>query len=205
MRSLFALLAIALLGVGVGACGGTSHASNRYLNDGDHDPIGDEDGDNSSDTDNDAPRDYQPVINESGRYHDADDSMTLAYGHAAGPADTRAVVALVKRYYAAAAAGDGKSACSMILPSLVKAVPEDYGKLGPQYLHGGKTCEAVLSLLFEHFHSKLAAPIGVTGVRIEGKQAYALLGSATMSASYITVQREHGAWTINQLLGSTLQ
>jgi hypothetical protein len=205
MRALLALLAMALLSVGAGACGDTSHASNRYLNDGDHDPIGDEDGDNNADNDNDVSLDYKPVTNEGGNYHDADDSMTLAYGHAAGPVDTRAVAALVKRYYAAAAAGDGKGACSMLLPSLAKAAPEDYGEFGPQYLRGGKTCEAVLSLLFEHFHNTLTAPVGVTGVRVEGNQAHALVGSATMSASYITLQRERGVWALNELLGNTLQ
>jgi hypothetical protein len=239
VRSLFVLVAVALLSAGVGACSGagknTSSARHRpsgemvyssvpagsdagatsrlpadrssrtYLNDGDSDRIGDADGDNRGDVDNDAPWDYKPEIDESARYHDGDDGSTLAYGHPAGVADEQAVTAIVKRFYVVAAAGDGERACAMLIPSLAKAVPVDYGRApGPSYLRGGKTCPAVMALLFMHSRRELSGPATVTGVLVNRDQAYALLGSSTMSASYITLQRQHGAWMINELLGSAL-
>jgi hypothetical protein len=181
-----------------------AHRSTQpYLNDGDQDGIGDEDGDNNSDIDNDAALDYK--TDENGKYRDGDDADTLVYGQTAGATDRQAITAVVKRYYAAATAGDGQRACAMIIPSLVKAVPEDYGQLGPSYLRGGKTCQAVMARLFSHFHSELTAPVAVTGALVNGDHALALLGSARMPASYITLQRQRGGWTINALLGNALR
>jgi hypothetical protein len=226
MRYLLALFAIALISVVATACGGAdkpvgssfsrpslagntpkrgisydTHQSGPYRNDGDQDLIGDEDGDNRNDNDNDAPWDYKSEVNENGYYHDADDATRLKFGHNAGEADRRAITALVKRYYAGAAAGDGQTACSILIPSLAYAVPLDYGKLGPAYLRAGKTCRAVMALFFKHSHDELSAPVAVTGVRIDGNHALALLGSSTMPAGYITLQRDHRVWTVNELLG----
>jgi hypothetical protein len=216
MRLVLALLATALLGVGVTACG---HASNGggpvsyssstspggYLNDGDKERVGDSDGDNRADNDNDPsvdnlPSDYKPGENNS--YHDTDDSGSLNYGRAASAVQERAVAAVVERYYAAAAAGDGAGACAQLRPGLAKAVPSDYGQLGPSYLRGGRTCAAVMILLFKHYNKQLAAPVAVTGVRVAGQLAYALLGSTVTPASYIIVQREGSTWKVAQLLGT---
>jgi hypothetical protein len=219
MRLLFVLLGGLLVSVGVGACGGTrtstgvpavagaspARATGPYLNDGDHDRIGDEDGDNNGDTDNDAPWDYKHERNDNGDYHDRDDGATLSLGHAADAATRRAITALVKRYYAAAAVEDGRRACSMLPPELAKAVPLDWGgSNGPEYLRGQKTCQAVMVLLFKHSHDQLSAPVTVTGVQLNGNSAYAFVGSATMPAGYLIVQRQHGAWAIVALLGNVL-
>jgi hypothetical protein len=235
MKSPLALLAIALLGLGATACGGTgkgAHAasqstatavtsggapamavpsaisSQRYLNDGDAEKVNDGDMDNRNgnheDHDADSSEEYEETY-DNNRYHDSDDSSILAYGHAAGAAKKRAIAAAVKRYYMAAAAGDGATACSMLVSSIARAAPEDYGQApGPAYLRGAKTCAAVMSLLFKHDHSQLTGMIAVTGVRVEGNQARALLGSTTMPAGYISVERERGAWKIDALLGGAL-
>jgi hypothetical protein len=226
MRSLAAFVA-ALIGVAVIGCGGASrherwasHAaaavadgapkgavltttpSGPYLNDGDHDVADDADGDNKRDNDRDPWLDYKPEEKDS-RYHDADDRSLFAYGSAVSPVEERAVAAVVERYYAMAAAGDGAGACGLLNPSLAGAVPVDYGRNGPSYLRAGKTCAAVLALLFRHYHRQLAAPVAVTGVRVSGGgQAYAQLGSTTMPASYTVVQREGGVWRLTQLLAN---
>jgi ketosteroid isomerase-like protein len=210
MKPLLPLLAVVtLLSFGASACGGAgksgepvSHVSSsaaaasgaatrsaiaadtaserRYLNDDDGDIGG---------------------AGENSGYRDADDGTSFSYAHTANAADEQTIAATVKRYYAIAAAGDGQRACSMLMPSLVRAVPLDYGRLGPPYLRGAKTCRTVLALLFRHLHSGLSAPIAVTGVLVDGDHAYALLGSAKTPAGYITLQREHGAWKIAVLLG----
>lgn len=123
------------------------------------------------------------------------------YGYAPSAADTRAVTAVVKRYYALATAGDANRACSMISPEWVKAIPVDYGQFGSPYLRGAKTCQAVLSRMFRHNHGELTAPVEVTGVLAKGIRAYAVLNSTTMPASIIPVVHQHGVWLIDAPLG----
>jgi hypothetical protein len=174
----------------------------KYLNDGDHDVLGDDDGDNSSDVDRDASLDYQ--ADENKRYHDNDDVSDLSHGHVATAADVRAVTPVVQRYYAIARAGNGAAACSQLIPSLAKAVPLDYGRFGAAYLHAGKTCPAVMDLLFKHFRRQLVAPVHVTEVLVKEDRAIALLGSRTMPASATSLERQNGAWIITQILGHSL-
>lgn len=138
-------------------------------------------------------------------YRDRDDSRILAYyGHPASAIVSREVAAVAKRYYAAAAAGDGKRACSMMEPSLVKSIPVVYGQLGASYLRGAKTCPAVMVRMFKHRHHELIAPVTVTGVLEKGKNAYALLGSTRIPASFIGVLHEHGAWMIDRPIGGSI-
>lgn len=127
------------------------------------------------------------------------------YGHPASPSDRHAITTLIKRYYALAAADNAKSACAMLVPGLAKSLPVDYGQLGESYLHGAKTCEAVLSRMFEHSRRELSVPITVNGVFVNGEQAYASLGSTRMPLSIIILTHEHGKWIIAKPLGSRIQ
>jgi hypothetical protein len=127
------------------------------------------------------------------------------YGHPAGVSDRRAIVALVKRYYALAAAGNGKGACSMLIPGLTKSLPVEYGQLGASYLRGAKTCEAVLSRLFKHSHHELSVPVAVVGVFIKGEDAYSPIVSSKMPTSIITLKHEHGVWVISKPLGGRVE
>jgi hypothetical protein len=219
MKTLLLLIVFAVVSLGVLACGDASKGSGStpngpadaaartasqrgLLSDGDADNPRDIDGDGqdgSEDSDDDS------KTPESYTYHDHDDSAILGYGHPAGVADGRAVTAAVKRYYAAAAVHDGATACSLILLSIASSVPETYAqRAGPPYLRGGKTCQAVMTKLFRHLHSRLAGTIEVTGVRVNGDGAEALLGSTTMHASDVMLKREGGTWKFEALLGSTL-
>jgi hypothetical protein len=234
MRLLFALLVVPLLGAGIGACGGGGDGTGPASQTssiitavsgatpttvaGARQPAvrlkGDEDDDDSasrdigsSPYDNDADFDNDRYGDGNKGYYDGDDKPIRAYGQAAGTSDKRALAALVERYYAAAAAGDGAAACSVIDPSFAKAIPEDYGQApGPGYLRGAKTCPAVMTLLFKYFHSQLGGAVEVTGVRVKGDQAFVLLGSTTRPASYLTLKRKGGgAWGIEGLLATPLQ
>ena len=231
LRRLLTVLVILPLGLGAIGCGAT-HSSirststvassgdprgttpsgtpptHRYLNDGDNDPNSDEDFDDrvagKADEDKDSWEDN--IKPENNRYHDKDDIRVMAFGHAANVAEERTIGAIVKRYYAAAVAGDGVRACSMIYSPFAKSVAEDYGRgsAGPRYLRGGTTCQSVMSLLFKHSQSELDASLAVTDVRVEANHALALLGSRSVPASFITLQREHGAWKVAELLGNIL-
>jgi hypothetical protein len=224
MRSLAPLLSLTLAAVVLGACGsGSQRASGgaspaartttadagSYMNDGDKDLVGDADGDEGykvPDVDKDhrldeVPRDYQ--IHENTRYHDADDHGALVRGYPAGAAQQRAVIAAVERYNTAVDSGDGARACSQLTAGLARAVPVDYGQHGPAYVHSAKTCAAVLSLLFEHEHQRLAVPVAVTSVRmLAPSEAHALVGSPGFPASYTILRDERGAWKMAQILAS---
>jgi hypothetical protein len=232
MRLLPGLMAMVLVGICLGACGeanrdahsvpnittpgGTSltdtsstMTTHGYLNDGDAEKFNDHDldnrGGNHDDGDADSSEEYEDTY-DNGGYRDGDDTGMLTYGHAATGHEQRAITPIVTRYFAMARMADGAGTCAMLVPSLAAAVVEDYGRgsAGPSYLRSAKTCPAVMTLLFKHAHRPLAGAVAVTGARVEGDQALALLGSKTMPAGDISVERVGGAWRINSLLGEAL-
>ncbi|HEX5309686.1 MAG TPA: hypothetical protein VFW38_11465 [Solirubrobacteraceae bacterium] len=112
---------------------------------------------------------------------------------------------LFARYYAAAAAGDGAVACSLLTTPIARAAVETYGQgLGPAFLRGSKTCPEVLSRVFRHSHEELAGTARVTAVRIERGHALAFLDSATLRYVYTRARREAGAWRVIPFLGAQL-
>jgi hypothetical protein len=212
MRSLLALFAVGLLSVCLAACGGTSkgagsasHASSNaaatgstplttssttppgsyFKNDGDKDGDDEDRGGKSADND--------------------DRALLAAYGNEAGQADKRAVTTVVKGYYAAAAAGDGAKACSLLATSLAMGLAEGQSQ---SVQSGGKTCAAAVSLLFKQQHQQLAADdvatMVVTGMHVKGNLGLAVLGFKTMPEGEILVEREDRAWKIDALFDSDM-
>jgi hypothetical protein len=234
VRSLIWVSAIALLGAYLTACGGagkgvssvppgTSSAAATPGTPGTPTIIassetpglrglkGDEDDDDTASNrtyntknDNDADYDNDSKAKEPKTYYDSDDGPIRSYGEVANASDSRAIAALVKRYYAAAAAANGARACPLIYSLFAEAIPEDYGRgAGPAYSRGN-TCAVVMSKLFKHNHAQLPAKIVVTAVRVNGNQARALIGSVAAPASYLLLRRERGVWKVDALLGMPL-
>jgi hypothetical protein len=206
LRRVLWLWAVALLGAGVGACGdarthsgsASRTSSSRGVAVAAAVPTtasspgalpGDEDGDEVG-----------------GRgYYDSDDDTIRHFGHVASAADARAIRGLVGRYYAAAAAGDGKGACALTRPLSRETIPEEYGRPpGPPYLRGVSTCARLLSLVFGRFHALLSVPPQVQAVRVEGDHADALVGFRAIAAGLVKARRERGVWEIEGLLASPL-
>ena len=214
-NSISALIAVVWLCVLASGCGGggrpTSTAASSANAPAERSFKGDvEDDDVPSEVattgmDNDVDQDNDRKNLEAG-YRDLDDGVIVGYGRAASPAEARALTALFRRYYAAAAVSDGATACAMLEPAIARAVPADYGRqsAGPPYLRTATTCPGVMSLLFKHFHGQVTAAITVTGVRIKGQEAYVLLGSRTIPAGYVTLRRGGSGWRVVNLLGETL-
>jgi hypothetical protein len=213
MRSVLTLLAIALFSAGVTACGGVSKGTGSVSQTSSgavassSTPVATAPSVASTQPNlkRDRDNDYD---NSSNSYYDKDDSVILGYGHAAGAADRQAVAAVVKRYYAAAAAGDGAKGCSLIYSIYAETIPENYGRppAGPPALRG-KTCAEVMSKVFKQRQPQLAADsatLKVTGARLEGNRGWALMSFKTMPARSILVHRERGAWKIYALLDSEL-
>jgi len=94
----------------------------------------------------------------------------------------------------------------MLYPPFAASVVEDYGRgrSGPAYIRGASTCQAVLALQFEHSRDELAGAIHVTSVGVKGPLALALLGSSTMPAGYINLERTRGVWRVATLIGVPL-
>ena len=154
VKSLLAALAVVLLGAGVSACGGastdahpaSSSVASNSTTDSTTAPA-------PADTKTDGDRDNDII---GAPYDDKNNNRDLNFGHAASAAEQMAIMALVKRYYATALAGDSAKACSIIYSTLAEAVPEDYGQPpGPLYMRGAKTCPTALTLFFKHFHAQL--------------------------------------------------
>jgi hypothetical protein len=155
----------------------------------------------------DADADFDNDYKKQGGYYDRDDGGVRAYGHAAGAAQKGALADLAKRYYAAAATGNGVAACSMLTSTYAKSVAEDYGhgSAGEPYLRAGNTCSEVMALLFQHWHIQLTAPIEVILVRVKGNEALMLVGSKVLPARDLVAQHEaDGGWRLVGLLGITL-
>lgn len=197
-----ALLPVAAsLAITVGACGAAPRASSG---------AGQRKGDESSlevGTTGEPSAD-RPADVDSWRVSGLDKDDRLA-GESPAPLGARsAIVAVVRRYYAAAAERNGRIACSLLIASQARAVPEDYGRPpGPPSL-SGHTCAAVLSKLFAQHGRELAEKsssldVGAVLVGHGAGSVYMRFGKAAAERSMF-VQREDGVWKIVSLLDTAV-
>jgi hypothetical protein len=221
MKSLLALLALGLLAVAMAACGSSNHGAASSL----VSSSGATSHTASVDTTSPAAAPAhvapsttpQPTRRQLEKYdRDEDDYQEVVDDHNPVPpgftpadaADRQAITALVGRYYAAALSGNGARGCSMIQPSLVKAIPLDYGKLGAPYLRRAKgTCPAVMSLMFKHEHRVLAREVPdlhVVRVAVSGTQGVAILRFGLRERG-ITEAREGHVWKVAAVLDGELE
>ena len=176
-----------------------------YDGDDDYSNQGSNDGDNDDST---QPKDRDNDSDSSGKsYFDSDDSSVRGFGHAAGPVEGKRIASLIKRYFAAANAGDGATACSMMVSSIAKSIPEDIGgPAGPLYARG-TTCATVVSRAFEHYHRQLAAHTGtleIADIRVSRSKGVVVLAFEKLPGRQIHVARESGVWKVDALLDAEL-
>jgi hypothetical protein len=140
--------------------------------------------------------------------YDPDDAGTRHYGRAGSVADKRAILPVLRGYYAAAAAGDGARACSLTVPrvgksvNFVDAATEDYSPLPGSPVLRGRGCVVVMSTLSKEHHGELAAEaesLVLTGLRVHSGEALALLGFSTIGECVIALKHENGVWRVNGL------
>jgi hypothetical protein len=130
---------------------------------------------------------------------DVDDGPVVSFGRPAGVADTRAVRALLKRYFAAARAADGSVACSLLYPTIAESIVETVGwSTSPLR---GETCPIVLSKVLRQAHGMFArsASIKLVQLRVKAKRGLALLDVGRKPVRNIVVQRDHEAWKVKTL------
>ncbi len=135
-----------------------------------------------------------------------DNDRNHVFGHAADVANGRAATLLVKRYYAAAAEGNGARACSLDYAVFAESIPEAYGPLSGTPSTSARTCAVVMSNLFRHMHRQLRADnatLRVAAVRVLGNQASVLLSfGGEKPKFYLQLHRERSAWKIDGLLAT---
>ncbi|MGA9876002.1 MAG: hypothetical protein WBQ21_09340 [Solirubrobacteraceae bacterium] len=219
MRLLLALIATVTLAVGILACGGTSKketsparvSSNAATDTNAQTATGSTTTPAatatapSTTTTGDRPKDSNDEDSDS---NSDDDLEVFDFGHAASPAQERTIVALVKHYYAASAAGEGATFCSLTFSLIAEAIVEDYGEAaGPAGLRG-KTCAVVETKALKLEHKQMAqdaATLEVTGARVNGKKGLALLRfGAKAQPRYIPVRLEFGVWKIHAMSDSRM-
>ncbi|MGC2374861.1 MAG: hypothetical protein WA484_13395 [Solirubrobacteraceae bacterium] len=141
---------------------------------------------------------------DSDKYGTEPDNENEMLGHPAGAVEAAAVATLVRRYYAAAATGDGAAACKLMYLPLAESIAEDYGVQSGSPGLRGETCAAVMSKLFKRSHGSLnadSATLKVAAVRVERNRGAARLGfQGKKPGRYLLVHRERGGWKIDMLL-----
>ena len=113
--------------------------------------------------------------------------------------------ASVKRYYLAAAAEDGATACSLLTSALANSVAGGVDRSASSAVGG---CGPSMSLLLRQQHRSLTArepaTMVVIGVYLKGDLGLALLGFRRIPESTILVEREARVWKIDALFDSEL-
>jgi hypothetical protein len=141
---------------------------------------------------------------DSDSYNGEHDNEYELLGRPAGERDARAIAAVVRRYYAAAAHGDGAGACRLIYSTLAESIAQDYGQApGPAYLRGSRTCAAVMSRIFARTRRQLSAKwrtLEMGAIRVDLNLGSAQLGFRPNSPDrYLLMHRERGAWKLDML------
>lgn len=137
--------------------------------------------------------------------HNDDDGEILDYGHAASAADSRAVGALIRRYYRAAAAENGAEGCALLIPALAESVAE---QLSDSAGLRAPDCARALGRLFELEHRKLAgeATVKVVLVRVDGERSLTMLSFANNPAvRQIFARRVDGSWKLREPFDSLVE
>ena len=181
------------------------HQFGDYDDDDYYDNARHHDGDaDDSDRTKDGDGDYD---NSGSGYYDSDDNSVRRFGHMAPTTEAQTIVALVKRYYRAAAAGNGAQACALVYAPLAKTFPEDLAQAGPYYLRGSKTCPIVVSKLFKQNHLQLstyAARLQISDVRILENLGLVVMRFKGLPGRYVEVIRAHGSWWMYSLLDNEM-
>lgn len=206
MKQLLVLAAGAALAAGVAACGGSGGSSHvRDPDDEGPQTVVTTTGPAPLNAKVDADHDNDVGAPNDDRRH----TQILSFGRAASPSERRAITTLVERYYAAALAGEGDRACSLLYLTIAETVPEDDSREPgtPSYLKGQTTCGGVLRALFAHYHAQLAAEapkLKVADVRLVEHHGLVVLRFGALPERQTSVMREGHAWKMSQIYDQEL-
>jgi hypothetical protein len=201
MRWLIALILILpTTAVVTGACGSARQPTRGFVNTPSEDSYREGDDD---DDDREKPR------------SDPDDASVRDYGHPVDAMEKRAIVRLVGRYYAAAAADDGPLACSLIYPpftrgsGIIDALPSNYVPAPGSTVLRGESCAQVATLLFKLNRQQIleeSRGVRVVEARVSATRGYVVLRFKVMPERWLTIERENaGDWRIAAFVDSKMR
>jgi hypothetical protein len=200
MRAPLGLSTLALLSLTLAACGGTEGSDSATSVASSHAP-------SATQTNSSVAGGAKDSNDLDGDANSVDDDLPIVdYGHAASPAEARAIEVAIRSYYAAAAAANDAKACAMLVPNVAEAVPEEVGHPKSSAELSGKTCANVIATLFGEDHRRLAselASLRVTRARVQGDKGLAILSfTTTPEPRKMPVRREGGVWKMREVLDS---
>lgn len=131
----------------------------------------------------------------------SDDRIIIGrYPHEADAVDKRTIIATVKRYYAAALAGEGYAICSIIDSTLASGLVATDRSPGTR-----AACAESARQLFEQEHPRLLADqiatMRVTDVRVRGNVGLALVGFETAPEADLILRRSGTRWKLDAFEG----
>jgi hypothetical protein len=187
MKSMLALLMIAGVGVGIGACGAEStspHSASGASSDSEgptpavvQGPMAHVAGSRSYYLRDDGDKDDDEL--RPPKREDDDRNLFATYNGHTSQADTSAITALVKNYYAASAAGNAVRACSLLDVSLASSL----GAESPRVQGVRAGCAEALAPLLAQQHQRLIAEnpstIVVVSVHVRGRLGLVAVGFRT--------------------------
>lgn len=195
LRAPLACATIALCSCGVSACGSGSPGTGRS---------GTEAHGVSRVVPSSSERDTDGDVDSHGQGpYDTDNDANFAFGPAASPAVRRAVLALVARYYAAAAADQPRPACAMLDPLLEETVVEERSEERRSPARRESVCMRTLSVLLRQRHRELVQDVAVShaiAVQVKGNRAVALMRFAGTRERRVPVRRTGASWKMDALL-----
>jgi ketosteroid isomerase-like protein len=133
-----------------------------------------------------------------------DDEPVIDFGHAASAADQKAIALLIRRFYTATSAADGRAICSLVYDVVAETIPEKYEQ-APGLK--GKTCAEVMSKVFAPLRRQTERDrrkLKVTRVRVEGPRGLVMVYLGKRPEPYFLVHRQGAAWKMQRLSITTL-
>lgn len=154
---------------------------------------------------NDRDPDADDTIRDGERGPADNGDLLRSYPGTVTQSESRVIATTIRHYYAAAAAGNGTEACSLLSTNLSMSLAEGQGGS----IHDtAKRCGAAVRPLFMQQHGLLvaddAATMIVTGVHVKGSFGLAFLGFQQMPEGEILIEREGAAWKVDALFDSLL-
>jgi len=143
---------------------------------------------------------------DSDSYHGERDVDGVPFPQMAGSRDEGAASALVRRYYAAAAEGDGAVACALLALPLAESVAEDYGPKAGTEAASGESCTSAVTAIFGTMRGQLrrdSADLRIAEVRVQGGAASVRMTFGRRPPSYYEyLERERGVWKLGDVVAS---
>ncbi len=140
-------------------------------------------------------------------YFDPDEATVLRLGHTPDSAEQHSIASLIRSYYNAAAAADGKRVCRLVYAELTKTLPTDLSTGGTVYLRGLHGCALVETKLLSQNPVRArmyASRLRFVEARVKAGHGVALVGFRGLPSRQIELRREGARWKLDALLDNAL-